>query len=95
MTSTSKAEVFDIYGYRFSIRGTPGRAVEDIPRDFAFFAVYPSKRGLPRERAALHRLIVPFWRCCRWAAARALWGFTCCSILKNTFCSMIRPLWIE
>jgi len=59
---------FDIYGYRFSVRGAPGAAIEGVQEDFAFFrcaspqsgvlielfAEDPPKDGLPSGDATVY-----------------------------------------
>ena len=38
MTITRQPLNFDVYGYRFSLRGAPEEAIEGVSQDFAFFA---------------------------------------------------------
>jgi hypothetical protein len=38
MTITRQPLNFDVYGYRFSLRGAPEEAIEGVSEDFAFFA---------------------------------------------------------
>jgi hypothetical protein len=40
---------FDVYGYRFSIRGAPAEAVENVAQDFAFFAAPDAEANVTLE----------------------------------------------